>query len=209
VLLNAVPIELNYPIPISREVPIVSGSDVIRRTKETLSILRVSGYPYNSREERMARQEASAKRIKQLETDAGAWHRARDLRRYIRAAHRRIGTRKNEARYLNETLDYLAWAERYVDQLDPLYEPATVVVGSIVHSDEQLEPAIAAIERVLDTVPKRYRDGFVFHATAIWNSQTFRPDWGREKRKAFLMAVMAVPRACGIAVSYGVFNRDG
>ena len=36
------------------------------------------------REERLARQEANAKLIKQLETDAGAWHRARyPLRRYI------------------------------------------------------------------------------------------------------------------------------
>jgi hypothetical protein len=72
------------------------------------------------REERMARQEANAKLIKQLETDAGAWHRARYLRRYIRAARQRVAGSTIEASYLNTTLDYLAWAERYVDQLDPL-----------------------------------------------------------------------------------------
>jgi hypothetical protein len=71
-------------------------------------------------EERSARQEGNAKLIKQLETDAGAWHRARYLRRYIRAARRRVAPSTIEARYLNTTLDYLAWAERYVDQLDPL-----------------------------------------------------------------------------------------
>jgi hypothetical protein len=71
-------------------------------------------------EERIARQEGNAKLIKQLETDAGAWHRARYLRRYIRAARCRVAGSAIEARYLNTTLDYLAWAERYVDQLDPL-----------------------------------------------------------------------------------------
>jgi hypothetical protein len=62
------------------------------------------------REERIARQEANAKLIKQLETDAGAWHRARYLRRYIRAARRRVASSTVEASYLNTTLDYLAWA---------------------------------------------------------------------------------------------------
>jgi hypothetical protein len=70
-------------------------------------------------EERTARQEANAKLIKQLETDAGAWHRARYLRRYLRAARRQV-EESIEASYLNTTLDYLAWGERYVDQLDPL-----------------------------------------------------------------------------------------
>jgi hypothetical protein len=71
-------------------------------------------------EERSARQEANAKLIKQLETDAGAWHRARYLRRYVRAVRRQVGSSAIEACYLNTTLDYLAWAERYLDQLDPL-----------------------------------------------------------------------------------------
>jgi hypothetical protein len=30
-----------------------------------------------------------------------------------------------------------------------------------------------------------------------------------EERKLFLMQMMAVPRACGIAISYGLFYRDG
>jgi hypothetical protein len=71
-------------------------------------------------EERCARQEANAKLIKQLETDAGAWHRARYLRRYIYAMRRQVGSSPIEAHYLDKTLDYLAWAERYLDQLDPL-----------------------------------------------------------------------------------------
>jgi hypothetical protein len=70
--------------------------------------------------EQQARQKSNAALIKQLEVDAGAWHRACYLRRYIRAARRRIGDGRIDARYLNESLDYLAWGDRYVDQLDPL-----------------------------------------------------------------------------------------
>jgi len=72
------------------------------------------------REERLARQEANSKLIKQLETDSGAWHRARYLRRYLRAARRRLGGEALSVRYLDSLIDYLAWADRYVEQLDPL-----------------------------------------------------------------------------------------
>ena len=102
------------------------------------------------REERIARQEANAKLIKQLETDAGAWHRARYLRRYIHALRRRVTGSIVEASYLNTTLDYLAWAERYVDQLDPLspalrledFERPTSEFGS---EDEKWKKGVARL----------------------------------------------------------------
>ena len=72
------------------------------------------------REERLARQEGNAALIKQFETDAGAWHRAKYLRRYIRAARRRLGGEAISVRYLETMIDFLAWADRYVEQLDPL-----------------------------------------------------------------------------------------
>lgn len=72
------------------------------------------------REELEARQEANAALIKQLETDAGAWHRARYLRRYIRAARKALGTSPIQARFHDHHIDYLDWAEAYIDQLDPL-----------------------------------------------------------------------------------------
>ncbi len=98
----------------------------------------------------------------------------------------------------------------YVDEAGTAAnEPVTVVVALIANADEQLLPTIAAVERVLTLVPERYRDRFVFHATAIWNSKMYRPDWGMEERKAFLMAMMEVPRACGVPISYGVIYRDG
>jgi hypothetical protein len=102
------------------------------------------------KEERIARQEGNAKLIKQLETDAGAWHRARYLRRYVRAARRRVADTAIEASYLGTTLNYLAWAERYVEQLDPLslaprlqdFERPTNEYGS---DDEKWKRAIARL----------------------------------------------------------------
>lgn len=72
------------------------------------------------REELEARQDANAALIKQLETDAGAWYRARHLRRYIRAVRKSLGADTIRARFRDRHIDYLNWAEAYVDQLDPL-----------------------------------------------------------------------------------------
>lgn len=74
----------------------------------------------DEREEREAIREANSKLIAQLEADAGAWHRARYLRRYIKAARSALGERSLPVRYRDEAIDYLDWAERYVDELDPL-----------------------------------------------------------------------------------------
>lgn len=72
------------------------------------------------RKEREAIQEANQKLIKQLETDAGAWHRARYLRRYIREARRALESQTLQARFRDKKVDFLEWADAYVDQLDPL-----------------------------------------------------------------------------------------
>jgi hypothetical protein len=73
------------------------------------------------RQEKEAKQEANAKLIKQLETDAGAWHRARYLRRYIQAARKRLGEHPLRAAFREDTVNFLDWAEQYVNQLDPLH----------------------------------------------------------------------------------------
>jgi hypothetical protein len=74
------------------------------------------------RQERAAIQEANQKLIVQLERDAGAWHRARYLRRYLWAARRQLGDRPLPARFRDETVNFLAWADEYVNQIDPLHE---------------------------------------------------------------------------------------
>jgi hypothetical protein len=66
--------------------------------------------------------EANQQLIAQLERDAGAWHRARYLRRYVQAARRQLGERLLSARFRDETVNFLDWADEYVNQIDPLHE---------------------------------------------------------------------------------------
>lgn len=66
------------------------------------------------------RRDANAKLIRALETQAGAWLRARLLRGYLRATRRAVGTDRVEATLAGKPVDFIAWAQHYVDQLDPL-----------------------------------------------------------------------------------------
>ena len=72
------------------------------------------------RREKEDRRAAHAKFRAELERQAGAWHRAQFLRRYIQAARRSLGHRAIERPFLDKPIDFLEWAENYVDQLDPL-----------------------------------------------------------------------------------------
>jgi hypothetical protein len=68
-----------------------------------------------------ARRTANEKLIHSLEAQAGAWHRAQFLRRYLRAARRALGPEGITARRSSDEIDFLGWAEHYVNQLDPLH----------------------------------------------------------------------------------------
>jgi hypothetical protein len=72
------------------------------------------------RKDREAIRDANQKLTAQLEADAGAWHRARYLRRYIHPARKMLGAQSLAADFRGKTIDYLDWAERYVDHIDPL-----------------------------------------------------------------------------------------
>jgi hypothetical protein len=63
------------------------------------------------------RRQVNTELIAQLETQAGAWYRARILRAYVRAL-RRVGSFKVDSG--GEPIDFLVWATRYVDAMDPL-----------------------------------------------------------------------------------------
>ena len=68
-----------------------------------------------------AHRTANEKLIHTLETQAGAWHRAQYLRRYLRAARRTLGARTLTVDLQGQAIDFLAWADHYVNQLDPLH----------------------------------------------------------------------------------------
>ncbi len=73
------------------------------------------------RKEWVSIQDANEKLIAQLERDVGAWHRARYIRRYLQAARQKLGDRVLPARFRDETVSFLDWADGYVNQLDPLH----------------------------------------------------------------------------------------
>jgi hypothetical protein len=104
------------------------------------------------REEWQAIQEANQKLIQQFETDAGAWHRARYLRRYLKAARMRLGGQGLRAVFRTETVDYLDWAESYVNQLDPLHAASRTgefEKGSTGHFQSDLDRMREAFGRLL------------------------------------------------------------
>lgn len=70
-------------------------------------------------EERRQWLATNAELAAELERQAGAWHYARRLRTYLRAA-RRSRTGDFRIKVGETSLDFLEWAERYVEEIDPL-----------------------------------------------------------------------------------------
>ena len=69
-----------------------------------------------------AKREVNARLVTYLETQAGAWFRARSLRAYLRALRRRVPHGLQVKVRDGEPLDFLEWAERYINAMDPLHE---------------------------------------------------------------------------------------
>lgn len=88
------------------------------------------------------------------------------------------------------------------------HEPVTIVVGLIIDADKQLLRAEAAIEELLLSVPEEFREGFVFHAMAIWGSPKYRDRWAFTDRLGLLRRMMALPRRLGIPVSMSFVRRS-
>jgi hypothetical protein len=70
--------------------------------------------------QRSERRAANATLIHELEAQVGAWCRARLLRAYLRALRRAAGSQKIKAKLHGKHVDFIDWAQHYVDQLDPL-----------------------------------------------------------------------------------------
>jgi hypothetical protein len=88
-------------------------------------------------------------------------------------------------------------------------EPVTVVVGLIVNADTQWVPTVGRIFEVLKSVPEKFRQDFIFHATSVWADHKYRPDWSMNGRVEFLKRMMSIPRESGLPIAYGLFYRDG
>lgn len=72
--------------------------------------------------------ESEEKKVKTLEQDAASWRRAEDIRRYLEAV--RESTGKMEAQDLLKVLEWIEWAERQANRIDPLKEtPPSILDG--------------------------------------------------------------------------------
>lgn len=53
---------------------------------------------------------------------SGAWHRARYLRRYLNALRRARSGDTINVMLGDERIDFIAWVDQYINQLDPLHD---------------------------------------------------------------------------------------
>jgi len=85
--------------------------------------------------------------VHELERQAGVWHYARILRSYTRAARRTVGDQRLEAKLLDRKVDFLDWADAYIDQLDPLRVAARnpVVAGKSFSYYVSLEQKVGSL----------------------------------------------------------------
>ena len=87
-------------------------------------------------------------------------------------------------------------------------EPVTVVVGLVVHADKEWMRATDLVSEALTKVPEKFRENFTFHATAVWGSHKYRPDWTFEDRLALLRRMMSIPNEVGCAIAFKESRRD-
>jgi len=93
------------------------------------------------------RRAANLKLIEELERQAGAWHRARFLRRYLRAAVRVLGDDSLTVDMQGQPTDFIRWAEHYVNQLDPLHPRDAAQSCSVAAQPEHPCPGVRTAQR--------------------------------------------------------------
>lgn len=112
--------------PLERKVPQILDRllDEALRMKSDREARRLAEIERRKQEEiRWAlsrRREANASLIDELEAQAGAWLRARFLRSYVRALKRATEGVKLASNLGEKSIDFVEWADHYIDQLDPL-----------------------------------------------------------------------------------------
>jgi Protein of unknown function (DUF3800) len=88
-------------------------------------------------------------------------------------------------------------------------EPVSIVVGIIVHADNQCAPAEKAVRHVLDLIPQQVRGKCpTFHAKKIWGDSSLREKWSLDDRKFLLGSMMSIPRDLNLAVAVGACRRE-
>lgn len=97
----------------------------------------------------------------------------------------------------------------YVDEAGiSEHELVTVVAGVLVHADSQWIPAARRVAELHQTVPEKFRSGFVSHAKRIWGSKEYRDGWPQDARLKFLCDMMAIPWNYGLTLAWATMPRS-
>lgn len=98
----------------------------------------------------------------------------------------------------------------YIDEAGTSeHEGVTVVAGLLVNMKRDWRRAENALNELFARVPECHRNGFVFHATSLWNDPSYRTGWPMPDRLKLMTQVMTIPRALGIPIAVGkVLKRD-
>ena len=88
-------------------------------------------------------------------------------------------------------------------------EPVTVVVALIAHADEHVMSAEALVHETLGGVPPQHKEGFVFHATQVYNDKKYQKDWSMTDRLILLREIMTIPRRIGMGIAVSAVWRNG
>lgn len=90
-------------------------------------------------------------------------------------------------------------------------EPWLVVVGVIVHADNQLVNLERRIAGIIDRhIPEHQRDGFVFHAMHLFNGggSVFKRElWPLSKRLEIANELALLPKKVGLSIAVGAVDR--
>ena len=86
--------------------------------------------------------EAEEKKIRALKKEAVLWHRAERIRKYV-AAVREDAQRKSDQGEGNKILEWVEWAERQADRIDPLKESPR----SIIDDKSEVRRRLRLVER--------------------------------------------------------------
>lgn len=88
-------------------------------------------------------------------------------------------------------------------------EQVSIVVGIGVDSPETRARALGELSKIVCTyVPRPLQEGFVFHATDIWNDSSHRQYWTMQERLSLLYAMMSLPRKLGLPIHLGMVRRN-
>ena len=88
-------------------------------------------------EEERRRRQIEAEKIQELESQADSWTKSQKLRKYIRAVQEKANKLPNYKGLQEKLNEWVAWAERHADRLDPIAHELPFEIDSEIVEEEE------------------------------------------------------------------------